>query len=1691
MKKKLTKMISLFMAVVMITTIIPIGTYANETEKDTSESFSAIDEKEIEIEHEIESKRTENSKTFLTSDGALYQVSTSYPVHEKKNDEWEEISEVKKHSVKTVEDVEKLMTELGNRDVDSGSETGLYESESLSIYTNGSTNPYSIKGIDATVNGKASCLYVKPNIISEKSVFIFKAKLTLDIDSVDNNADNNLIAYRLTNDLTPPVISVLPCQDNSPLDKVEVTPQTECDVNVTSYCHYASLGVYNNTGIALKPCEDNTSINIGENGIVLGIYYREIGDVDGGVESETKDLGRAGTLYVNDYTCTPVIVRNEFGLFSELAEVDLQTVVSPSAIDDNSSDGVTTRMNYSSILKYGSNEYYWKDCSGDNIYFVKNNLNEYKGVDSKGVEYTLTNNATNAQDFANVEITNDNTNTVYSFITYNIPNENPVGYLTNIAKSNGSNIVIHHKNSNTDKDIDKIVDGSGREYVFNYTNNMLSSVNVYFGEGNNRDTVKINNTDVEITYHYNNDNKLSEVVYPDGYTIEYNYDSNGRMSTISAYTDSSKTNHIKTYSFTYENYKPTSNVLKKLSITKNNNTTDLLEFSPVYNSIFRRKIEDKVAGTNKVVQYDINGNLIYYKDYDEQEYYLDYHNNELNKLIFEDTSGTNYISNGDFSSNSSWSIPYTNVEIVNNAPDMDNTYIGGSGNQHALRIRRTNNNTYVTQNISRNDFNSGNSYVLCCSARCDGTLPTDDKKGFSASIYYTESNENIVIGKIDFDYSQVGIWQTGKVVVTLPKKVNQLTVSLNDCFMTNTCYFTNVRLYPATTENVKPIDDVVVPNDEVILNPNKTISDIIRKKSGEKMLSKHYSYNNDTFVSSINEEGKTTFYNYDSPSGLLFSKGKNASSNDNAQYTYSGIGALLTVEQIVNSLGANNPQSVSYSYYDDSISSITHNGTTYDYTYNDKGQVTNITVLDNSDNIDYEISYEYDGNNVGVVEFGNGSSITYVYQGNRIVSTVYDNGLTGNENEQFEYLYEYNDDGSIHRITDNVLNQTTTYTGTGCEITRPNNNNVYKKTNNKIYLFNKSFSYENSVSNNNNTKSTYDKYTGSLTGPIVENTSVLDNLDRQISSETINRGSLDYRTHYKLNNSIEYVPGNNNRETSLVKKYTATLAKRKANLSSQYNNTRLVREWNYNYDSVGRITSVFRKYTNNITYSEATPSSYTYTKGNLAYYYQYDEGGEIALELDLVNNRVIKYNYDESGNIASKIKYNSGHFTYSYNENDDTISISLNNGSTSYYSYKSNGMTDYLTGFDNHSISYDQSGNPITFAAKNMFDTTVSGTMTWNGNLLTSFNNGNEYYEYTYDAESHRTGKRIYEGNERTIPKTIIDYIWDGDTLVGYKTLCYGYTSNMAEEDRTPANYVLTWNKTVKLVYSDGVLVGACILADNTGVSQSEEAQYFDWNTSTTYTFVRDGRGNITDVYDSNEKVIVSMSYDAYGNMTPRLSGSFIQEIEETIQSSGSSVLEKFFAELAKAIIKAIYINGMFLTMEQGYDGYIFDMETGLYYGQARYYCPSWGRYLNANDSSCITDDIGNVYSSNLFNYCFNDPINNKTKTGFNNSSVISNSLLSQMHINNTNMEQESKATADNTAKVENSLNVLSLKLKNTADSNSLSFWNNLLDKKDEVPENNYGFNFMHSAVSKNTMAVTDYSIEYNNTPYKAAKSVE
>ena len=110
------------------------------------------------------------------------------------------------------------------------------------------------------------------------------------------------------------------------------------------------------------------------------------------------------------------------------------------------------------------------------------------------------------------------------------------------------------------------------------------------------------------------------------------------------------------------------------------------------------------------------------------------------------------------------------------------------------------------------------------------------------------------------------------------------------------------------------------------------------------------------------------------------------------------------------------------------------------------------------------------------------------------------------------------------------------------------------------------------------------------------------------------------------------------------------------------------------------------------------------------------------------------------------------------------------------------------------------------------------------------------------------------------------------------------------------------------------------------------------------YYYIKNVQNDIVAIADKKGTVVANYYYDAWGNVT---------------QITGNTALAQ--------------------TNPLRYRSYYYDSETGLYYVSSRYYDPEIGRFINAD---AAIGQIGNVQGTNMFAYCFNNPVNMSDPTG-------------------------------------------------------------------------------------------------------------
>ncbi|MBE6697036.1 MAG: RHS repeat-associated core domain-containing protein [Ruminococcaceae bacterium] len=171
-------------------------------------------------------------------------------------------------------------------------------------------------------------------------------------------------------------------------------------------------------------------------------------------------------------------------------------------------------------------------------------------------------------------------------------------------------------------------------------------------------------------------------------------------------------------------------------------------------------------------------------------------------------------------------------------------------------------------------------------------------------------------------------------------------------------------------------------------------------------------------------------------------------------------------------------------------------------------------------------------------------------------------------------------------------------------------------------------------------------------------------------------------------------------------------------------------------------------------------------------------------------------------------------------------------------------------------------------------------------------------------------------------------------TLMGYtKAFCYDQSGRLICE-RKIGNYYGegTASEQTVFLYDESGIVGMMYTGTN-----GETATYY---------FRRNLLGDVIGIYNTNGAKVGGYAYDAWGNCTITLN-----------------------------------TNGIATKNPIRYRGYYYDQDTGLYYLNARYYSPTWRRFISPDDTSYLDPEIES--GLNLYCYCNDDPVNYADPSGY------------------------------------------------------------------------------------------------------------
>ena len=296
------------------------------------------------------------------------------------------------------------------------------------------------------------------------------------------------------------------------------------------------------------------------------------------------------------------------------------------------------------------------------------------------------------------------------------------------------------------------------------------------------------------------------------------------------------------------------------------------------------------------------------------------------------------------------------------------------------------------------------------------------------------------------------------------------------------------------------------------------------------------------------------------------------------------------------------------------------------------------------------------------------------------------------------------------------------------------------------------------------------------------------------------------------------------------------------------------------------------------------------------------------------------------------------------------------------------------------------------------------------GQLIREDNkDANKSYTYTYDSRGNLLSKKTYAftlGTLGTAQKTdSYGYATDSwkDRLTSYngQTITYDAIGNPLTYNNGSA-YTFTWEGRQMQTATKGSTTWTYTYnADGlrTGKSNGTTTYTYTWNENRQLQSMTWNYGYAIFSYDANGMPYSVKNYDAILDVErtylyiTNLQGDVLSIIDA---SSGATAVTYTYDAWGRLVGKDGTSSDYASIYEYNpltYRGYIYDSETGFYYLQSRYYDPTVGRFLNADDVLFL-GAAGAKLFWNLFTYCENEPNNNIDPYGSMTASIAADYLI-------------------------------------------------------------------------------------------------
>lgn len=440
-----------------------------------------------------------------------------------------------------------------------------------------------------------------------------------------------------------------------------------------------------------------------------------------------------------------------------------------------------------------------------------------------------------------------------------------------------------------------------------------------------------------------------------------------------------------------------------------------------------------------------------------------------------------------------------------------------------------------------------------------------------------------------------------------------------------------------------------------------------------------------------------------------------------------------------------------------------------------------------------------------------------------------------------------------------------------------------------------------------------------------------------------------------------------------------------------------------------------------------------FIKMDKVYNYKYDSNGNLVRVYDDINN--IKYVYDLAQRLVKYI-CNDYQVNYKYDVNENIINISNKLGALNNVINNTFNDDDAIiqTNFDliNVNYQYDDLGRLKNRNIDNNYNTEYQY---WdNGKraslLIKNILDGNTKFSYDYDKGNNirkinindiESNKYYYDEYNQLVKE--IDY--NQKQTIKYKYDQYGnilYKKYLSNSDYS----VLKYNKyEYSNVWKDQLIKfnNISILYDEIGNTINigddielewkngrELSSYKNGNKIVSYKYNKDGirilktRNNIETNYYLDDMQIIyektgnNVLYYMYNDVDDLIGFKYndvVYYYKKNIQDDIIGILDSEFNLIANYCYDSF---GKIISISDGnnndiskdenhianinpfrYRSYYYDVESGLYYLNNRYYNPEWGRFINSDK---IINENEDILGQNLYAYCSNNFINCSDYTG-------------------------------------------------------------------------------------------------------------